>query len=384
MFTETEPLEPEEPTGPAVITEQPEGDLYILHRNSGYILFSDNVYCGKTEGDVNVVINEQEGKAYIKNPLWWMDYDYWVEGEYDSESGLIAVPTGQYVYYNLDAQYGIQLMWGSTTVTEGFSGYMIDYAIDESVADINFIFTGDALYLLDSDGNVNADFPEWGFATGMAAMYDDYKSLICLEFTNKDSYGEELPFAQYIDLVPAVPADPEIVDWFDGGDEEGNTFLLFTLPTTDVDGNLINPEYLSYSIWLDNGGEPELFTFEADTYNEELWEDMTEIPYWLYTYAWNITAEGCVFYRTNEGDNPLFTQNIGVQVFYEVDGEKNASNIVWLFEQQVGVDELSAGKEIASVRYYNLTGQEMAQPQGVTIRFITYSDGTVSATKGVN
>ena len=383
VFTETEPLAPE---GPTIITEQPEGDLYTLKRNSGTIITSGGeVVHNKTDGDVNIVINEQEGKAYIQNPLWLQDYGYWVEGTYDAESGMIAVPTGQYVYYNESMKYGIQLLWGSTYAYQDYEGaWRMGYEIDNSVEEINFVFFDNTLYLLGSEGDVMAEFPEWGNATGMMGVYSDNQSMGCIEFSNKDAMGEDLPFAQYINTVPAVPASPVLDDWYDGGDEEGNSYFIFTMPTTDVDGNLLNPECLSFSIWLDNGNGPELFTFEADTYvNDYLFEDATEIPYWIYAYGYDITGYGCVFYRTNEGDNPLFTRNIGVQAFYDVDGVKNASEIAWLYDLPSSVNEMNAGKTVQSVRYYNVAGQEMAQPSGMTIQVTTYTDGTTSAVKVV-
>jgi hypothetical protein len=110
---------------------------------------------------------------------------------------------------------------------------------------------------------------------------------------------------------------------------------------------------------------------------------MIEIPYWYYIYGQDLTPYGCIFYRTNEGDNPLFTENIGVQAIYEVDGIKNGSDIAWLYDTHVAVDEVNAGKTVASVRYYNVAGQEMAQPSGMTIQITTYTDGTKSAVKVV-
>jgi len=383
VLTETEPLAPE---GPSIITEQPEGDLYTLKRNSGTIISSGgDIVHNKTDGDINIVINEQEGKAYIENPLWLEDYGYWVEGSYDAESGTIAIPVGQYVYYNESMKYGIQLMWGRTYVYEGYDGnYRMGYEIDNDAEEIYFTFFENTLYLLGSEGDVMAEFPDWGNSTGMMGIYSDNQEMGCIEFTNKDSYGEELPFAQYINTVPAVPEAPMIDGWYDGGDEEGNSYFIFTMPTTDVDGNLLNPECLSFSIWLDNGNGPELFTFDTDTYvNDYLFEDATEIPYWVYAYGYDITGYGCVFYRTNEGDNPLFTVNIGVQAFYEVDGVKNGSEIAWAFDPHSSISEMNAGKTVASVRYFNVAGQEMAQPQGMTIQVTTYTDGTTTATKVV-
>ena len=94
-------------------------------------------------------------------------------------------------------------------------------------------------------------------------------------------------------------------------------------------------------------------------------------------------------YRTNMNDNPLFVRdeehngNIGIQVFYTVNGVKNASEIAWLYDIDTNVAETLAGKTVANVRYFNVAGQEMAQPNGLTIMVTTYTDGTTNAVKVV-
>jgi len=45
------------------------------------------------------------------------------------------------------------------------------------------------------------------------------------------------------------------------------------------------------------------------------------------------------------------------------------------------VDEINAGKTVAAERYFNVAGQEISQPDGLTIVLTTYSDGTASASK---
>lgn len=79
---------------------------------------------------------------------------------------------------------------------------------------------------------------------------------------------------------------------------------------------------------------------------------------------------------------PLFTHQVGIQVYYTINGERNASDIVYLeVFPDTGVDELNATKQIANVRFYNMAGQEMAQPSGMTIKVTTYTDGTRTAAK---
>ncbi len=46
-----------------------------------------------------------------------------------------------------------------------------------------------------------------------------------------------------------------------------------------------------------------------------------------------------------------------------------------------GIDEMTNGKQVASVRYFNALGQEMQQANGVTIIVTTYTDGTSSTVK---
>ena len=41
----------------------------------------------------------------------------------------------------------------------------------------------------------------------------------------------------------------------------------------------------------------------------------------------------------------------------------------------------TTGKTVANVRYFNAAGQEMSQPNGLTIVVTTYTDGTTNAAK---
>ena len=101
---------------------------------------------------------------------------------------------------------------------------------------------------------------------------------------------------------------------------------MFALPTTDVDGNIIEQEFISYSIFVDND---EIYTFDAASYGS-IDQDITEVPYSLWSNYWNFTPTQVTFYRTNHCDDPIFEHRIGIQVYYTVGGVKNASDIVYL------------------------------------------------------
>ena len=385
-----------EPEMPTVITEIPENcEVNTYWRSTGYIASSMfGVSAGYTDGTFQIAIDPETNEAYILNPVWWVDsYNSWVKGEYDPETGIITIPTGQYLMWSDAYGYGIILGWGSTyAYTEGDvdgdgeDDYYLGSELDDRATEIQFQIDGDKVYLLNGEGNLDADFPEWASTTGMFAYYSDDLSFISIEFAN----NEEAIGTLKTPAVAAVPADPTADEWYDCGDESGFSKFYFTLPTTDVDGNTLDPEFLSYALWINDGeGNVYQFTFPAEDYTFDLVEDIDEVPYELYSSAVDFHDYYVYMYRTNENDNPLFVRdddhdgNIGIQVFYTVDGERNASNIVWLYEVPSSVNEMNAGKTVANVRYFNVAGQEMAQPSGMTIKVTTYTDGTTSAAKVV-
>ena len=385
-----------EPETPTVITEIPENcEVNTYWRSTGYIASSMfGVSAGYTDGTFQIAIDPETNEAYIQNPVWWVDsYNSWVKGEYDPETGIITIPTGQYLMWSDAYAYGIILGWGSTyAYTEGDEDgdgeedYYLGSELDDRATEIQFQIDGDKVYLLNGEGNLDADFPEWASTTGMFAYYSDNLDFVSIEFAN----NEEAIGTLKTPAVAAVPADPTADEWYDCGDESGFSRFYFTLPTTDVDGNILDPEFLSYALWINDGeGNVYQYTFPAEVYTFDLVEDIDEVPYELYTSAVDFNDYYVYMYRTNENDNPLFVRdddhdgNIGIQVFYTVDGEKNASNIVWLYEVPSSVNEMNAGKTVANVRYFNVAGQEMAQPSGMTIKVTTYTDGTTSAVKVV-
>ena len=385
-----------EPEMPTVITEIPENcEVNTYWRSTGYIASSMfGVSAGYTDGTFQIAIDPETNEAYILNPVWWVDsYNSWVKGEYDPETGIITIPTGQYLMWSDAYAYGIVLGWGSTYAYtngdedgDGEDDYYLGSELDDRATEIQFQIDGDKVYLLNGEGNLDADFPEWASTTGMFAYYSDDLSFVSIEFAN----NEEAIGTLKTPAVAAVPADPTADEWYDCGDESGFSKFYFTLPTTDVDGNILDPEFLSYALWINDGeGNVYQFTFPAEDYTFDLVEDIDEVPYELYTSAVDFNTYFVYMYRTNENDNPLFVRdddhdgNIGIQVFYTVDGEKNASNIVWLYEVPSSVNEMNAGKTVANVRYFNVAGQEMAQPSGMTIKVTTYTDGTTSAVKVV-
>ncbi len=335
---ETEP----EPETPTVITEIPDGcQTNIYLRNSACIYSS---YYGISSSITNnkfTVAFAPDGEVYIQNPAWYLDsYGSWVKGTYDQTTGIITIPTGQYLSWNKDYGYGIMLGWGSTYVyTLGDDEYYMGYEIDENITEIQMMVHDNYIYLLNTQGDINAEFPDIFNATGLYAYYSDDLSLTALEFCNHDENGNEKPFGILATTPkPVIPASPTADEWYDCGDESGYSKFCFTLPTTDVDGNSLDPEHLSYAVWINDGfGNMYQYTFRAADYTLDLYNDINEVPYEIYSSAVDFHDNYVYMYRTNENDNPLFVQdathngNIGIQAFYTISDMKNASEIIWLF-----------------------------------------------------
>ena len=360
-----------------IITEQPEGTVVNYTRSGEFMTVSLYGYASDYQvGQVKLVYADDGQTVYIQDPLCYGEgVGAWVKGQLSDDGLTIRVPLGQYVSYNEEYDYGLVLAWGSTMVIDfGDDFYWLDFYADETKTEVCYAVDPEngTITMLDTEGSVENPYPYDLEATGLAGVWSDDGSVATLEWgTTWTLMGETLP---------AVPANPEVTDFFDSGREEGYTRMDFNINLIDVDGNPLNSDFVTYSIYVDND---ELFTFDYDTYgvNNGFDTDMTEIPYGYSGYDFYLRR--VYFYRTNQGDNPFFTWRIGIQVHYTVDGVRNSSDIVYLevYPNPSAVSEIAGDKEVSGVRYFNMAGQEIPQPQGMTIQLTTFSDGTTTATK---
>ena len=363
-----------------IITEQPEGTVVSYARSGEFLTSSFYGYeTAYQTGRVKVTYADDGKTVYIEDILCYGEgQGTWVQGELSSDGLLISVPLGQYVAYNEDYGYGLMLAWGSTMVIEFEDEdgvfYWMDFYPDERATEVVYSIDPDngTITLVGGEGSINNPYPYDCEATGLAGMWSDDGSIATLEWSSTWTVMGE--------AVPAVPANPEVTEFFDSGNEDGYTRLDFIINLVDVDGNPLNSDYLTYSVFTD---DDQVFTFDCDTYgmNNGFDTDMTEIPYGYSGYDFYLRR--VYFYRTNMGDNPMFDWRIGLRLSYTVDGVTNKSDIVYLevYPRPTAVDEVATGKTVAGVRCYNVAGQEMAQPSGLTIQLTTYTDGTTTATK---
>lgn len=364
-----------------VITEQPVGTLKNYNREGCCVIndYEAGFYVAYQEGKVSIVFGE-DGKVYMKNPLMAMAYDTWVEGTLSEDGTTITIPMGQVLYHSPYYDVDVILSWGSTSeaiVNWDTYELEVNYTPDESVEAAVFTIDGETIRLEGSEGAdelTAEDLAEFA-ATGLSAIWADNRAWV--QTIEWNTVLTELPAPK-----PAVPANPEVIEWRDLGNETGYNRLQFKIDPIDIDGNPLDIEQgaLTYSVFTD---DDQIFTFDAEDYYWDFdGEEVTEVPYGQYSY--NFSPESIFFYRTNaEGYDRFFEWRIGIQVYYTADGVRNASDIVYLevFDKPTSVNEMNAAKNVASVRYFNMAGQEVAQPSGMTIQVTTYTDGTTSAVK---
>lgn len=328
-----------------VISEQPEGTMVTYNRAGESIYYSSwfGYMTSEQSGKAYVVYADDGETIYMKDPISNAQQDTWVKGTINADGTQITIPLDQCIawyegfdsdsdYYN----YGIRLAVGSTVIEEevdtaGEVSYYIDFVPANATEAVFSIGEDSTLTMLNTEGDMYAEFPNNYAATGLALVYDmaDDCAPYYLDYDGA--------WAGYIDwntvltvrppAHPAVPVNPTDLTWKDAGDESGNSRFGFTINLQDTEGGELEPEYVSYSIFTD---DDQIFTFDVATYgaaNESLTQDMTEIPYGF--SDWDFYTSAVYFYRTNTGDNPLFTNRIGIQVYYTVDGVRNASDIVY-------------------------------------------------------
>ena len=123
------------------------------------------------------------------------------------------------------------------------------------------------------------------------------------------------------------------------------------------------------------------------------------LNYNAYTVTLSPTEESDIYYRVGVmidgnyvySDWILYTGELnfsdeGTYMIeaYAIAPGKTESDHIWdgfTVSKMVDVEELMADKTVSSVRYFNVAGQEMAQPNGLTIMVTTFTDGSTSAVK---
>lgn len=158
-------------------------------------------------------------------------------------------------------------------------------------------------------------------------------------------------------------------------EEYGYNRFTFSLPNISTDGEMLDPECYSYSIFFD--GVPYRFMpSEYEDFQDIAPDGLERIPYSLST-GWEVYADKAVrdliIYKND-------FSRIGVQGYYTVGGETRTTPMVDITVSD-GIPDITVREQIKT-EYYNLAGVPVREcVKGITICKTTYSDGSVSIRK---
>ena len=260
-------------------------------------------YALKAEGYNGSLVNVgfQGDDVYVQG-LYSGLPEGWVKGTISD--GKVVFKSGQYIGADAYHQYLL-----AANAEELYDADWEEYYTSYSLRDGDIVFDYDAATKTLSNSNcflINAgkDDISYSAAFDKASIY---------------------PFTE----VAATPAAPVIFVYEPYGyadhDYYGWGYIDFDLKCSDVDGNFILPEKLSYAFYARVGDQEIRLDFSPE-YFQYLEETMTEIPYG-FTEGWDFYADGSnhYFYFYTTGADAY-----GIQAIYRGAGEERKSEIAWV------------------------------------------------------
>ena len=202
------------------------------------------------------------------------------------------------------------------------------------------------------------------------------------------SKNQEAPLDVYanadikkLTIQAATPANPVIEQYMDFNADEGYAPLMLTIPTTDVNGNIIAPSRLGYRLYTEKDGVQQLYTFTIDKYKDLPEQEMTIIPYELAT-GYNFYLGGSLLFLN---DNLEQNDRLGVQSVYTVGSDVRESEIVWMsFGKVDGLTSVPHDVRVESETLTDLQGRRVTPShRGLLIKTQHMADGSVRTVKVV-
>ena len=310
--------------------------------------------------DVTMGVDEQNN-VYLQGLCQDLP-EAWVAAYFDADGNLV-IPGCQ--------NFGIEYF--------SFFGYEFEYPHFLLGMDAEGNLGTDIVLTYDADANVyfsNTDFIIDNEKPNVLSYYHIYTD----------------PQLSVLEEKAAKPATPEITNYVPY-ENYGYARIDCNIPAEDVNGDFLVTSKLYYRVFVDIEHTVEQLTFSpADYIYFE--EEMTEIPY-RFTDNYDVYAGGTTVYL-NQAES-LLANKIGLQTVYYGGMEdpngllresaENESEIFWYTVkdyESVAVNDVNASKDVKSVRYYNIAGQESNKPfNGMNIVVSTYADGTTSVVKVV-
>ena len=186
----------------------------------------------------------------------------------------------------------------------------------------------------------------------------------------------------------ATPATPEFTFSKELSPYGGKPWYYadFFVPASDVNGEPMVTDKLSFVFFAKKGEEVKALTFEKSKYYM-LEEDITEIPYG-FTDRLDIGLHTIYFEKMGEDELKSWTA-LGLQSIYRGMGIEHKSEIFWYdmtkFWESQGIATVIDSDNMKVVESYDLQGRKTdASSKGLVIRRVVKADGTTTTVKCLN
>lgn len=325
-------------TSPYVINWQPEGELKTYTRTSDCIHFatsssklSPTVFSTEKLSDEGQIVFGNDGKVYLKDPFLSMSYNTWIMGIKSEDGTHIIINALQNVFAYDDSQ--VALKEGSCSIKtynpSNAAPYdYLDLSYINDYSQIVYRVEGNQIKLENTSANLGAAYPENYNAHGLY-FYDNVANVGAIEANIIYTLKSDEPSVQTI--APTISGYAS---------EDGQSYYVVIVP-----------------------GEPSTIYYNIE------YPDGTTSAWAEYVDALSLTGEGS------------YTVNAYAVANGKQPSEQDHYQFTISPSPVTGISETTVGKEILSKRYFNAMGQEIEQPNGMTIIVTTYTDGTTTAVK---
>lgn len=327
---------------PCVIDWQPEGELKTYQRNSDCISFSDyeysyrsaNAFSAEALTDEGQIVFGDDGKSvYLKDPLLSMKHNTWVMGTLNDDGTIITVNLPQciYTYESGTALSVVPCLCNIKTITPNNEAPydVLSVNSDYSFTRMTYLIDGNKITLQNTNADLGAGYPDNFTAYGLH-VYDPVTDEGCIEANIVYTLKTDNP----------DPIETTSVPVFDGEAGADGSYWVEILPT--------EPSTIYYRV-------------QYSTREYSNWDE--------YSATLNFTGEG----------------DYKIEAYAKAENKLPSAHVYHEFtiSPSTSIIETMVGKDIVGKRYFNVMGQEIQQPEGVTIEVTTYSDGTSTAVKVV-
>lgn len=231
-------------------------------------------------------------------------------------------PVAGYVYIGFD---------GNDVYMKGLCTYLPESWIKGTLKDNTITFAGDQYF-----GPYDEPYTHYDFFIRKDDVIFTYDAAAGKMTAEGEIYiytaGSNLKGDVYNDPVitkvterAATPATPNISQIYQA---TFNPVVMFTVPTTDVDGNAMLSSKLSFQFFKDVEEEISLVTFDAADY-DYLDETMTVFPYGFSDNLGNDSEFNPKYIHLKQKDYNTWNK-LGLQTIYTGGGEENKSEIFWI------------------------------------------------------